>query len=403
MKSKRIAYLPEIVKNERNSIRRGPFGSSLRKNIFVKQGFKVYEQKHVINNDFEIGDYYIDQVVFKKLEDFEVKPNDILISCSGTIGKIVVAPYDIKRGIINQALLKLTFNPDKISNQYFIYFFNNYVNQGELKNQGAAIKNIISVKDLKKIPIPLPPLPEQHRIVAKLDRVFERIDKAIALVEQSITNARHLMASVLNEVFENAKSENWQTCTLNEVILKIQTGTTPPSQIKNFYEDGDVNWFTPSDFGKTMVLEDSSRKVTQLAIEKNKARLYPSNTLLLVAIGATIGKIGVIKKQSSSNQQITGLTFKNSIDIDFAYYWFTHIKNIIIETSSAATLPIINQTGIRTLPIRFPNITIQKKIVEYLNNLYKNQEELIEQLTGKLNQLSSLKSSLLDSAFKGEL
>ena len=91
--------LPDVVKNEKFAIKRGPFGSHLKKEFFVKSGYKVYEQQHAINNDFTLGKYYVNEEKFQELKSFEVKSDDIIISCSGTIGKIAVIPENIKKGI----------------------------------------------------------------------------------------------------------------------------------------------------------------------------------------------------------------------------------------------------------------------------------------------------------------
>src|SRR5690606_11385888 len=94
---------------------RGPFGGSLKKNIFKSDGYAVYEQQHAIYNQFEDIRYFIDENKFNEMKRFELKSGDLIMSCSGTMGKIAIVPENIKRGIINQALLKLTPSPKKIS------------------------------------------------------------------------------------------------------------------------------------------------------------------------------------------------------------------------------------------------------------------------------------------------
>lgn len=201
--------LPDIVAFGKNSIKRGPFGSSIRKEFFVTKGYKVYEQKNAIFNNFSLGNYYIDELMFQRLEDFEVKPNDIIISCSGTIGKVAVAPHDIRRGIINQALLKLTLNTNIVLNEYFAILFNAFIMQSDtLTNlKGTAIKNITSVQVLKQIPFPLPPLNEQKRIVAKVDELLKLCDELEEQIRQSTEESERLMQAVLREAFEGKYSE----------------------------------------------------------------------------------------------------------------------------------------------------------------------------------------------------
>jgi len=80
---------------------RGPFGGSLRKDIFKSEGYAVYEQQHAIYNQFNKIRYFIDEKKFQEMKRFELKPKELIMSCSGTMGKIAIAPKNIERGIIN--------------------------------------------------------------------------------------------------------------------------------------------------------------------------------------------------------------------------------------------------------------------------------------------------------------
>jgi type I restriction enzyme, S subunit len=121
--------LPEFCAPTPNSIRRGPFGSAIKKEFFVPKGYKVYEQQNAIYDDCELGDYFIDERKFKELKSFEVAPGDIIISCSGTVGRIAILPPWAKKGVINQALLKLTLNDKLILPKYFLFLFRHKVHE----------------------------------------------------------------------------------------------------------------------------------------------------------------------------------------------------------------------------------------------------------------------------------
>lgn len=112
---------------------RGPFGGHLKKEIFVKEGYLVYEQYHAINNDFEFGRYFINENKFQEMKRFEVLSGDVLVSCSGTMGKVAIVPPHNKQGIINQALLKLTPCADKIDIIYLKYLLEG----DEIQNKGS--------------------------------------------------------------------------------------------------------------------------------------------------------------------------------------------------------------------------------------------------------------------------
>jgi len=195
-------FLPELVKEGRYSIKRGPFGSSLKKQFFVPSGYKVYEQKHAIRDDFEIGEYFVNEEKYLELKAFDLKPRDIIISCSGTVGRIAVAPDNLMPGIINQALLKISLNEDEIEIPFFTYWFNNYVNNGSLSTKGAAIKNIVSVKELKAIPIKVPTLNSQNKICNQFDRYSQLSKQTQSKLEEQLVYLKQLKSSILSKAFK---------------------------------------------------------------------------------------------------------------------------------------------------------------------------------------------------------
>lgn len=181
---------------------RGPFGGSLKKSIFKKEGYIVYEQQHAIYNQFTKVRYFIDENKFNEMKRFELKPGDLIMSCSGTMGKIAIAPDDIKKGIINQALLKLS--PSKnLFNVFLKYWMESGVFQDDLNKytKGAAIKNVVSVKILKGIKLFIPKIQEQKSIVAKLDALSAETKKLEEIYKQKLTDLEELKKSVLKKAF----------------------------------------------------------------------------------------------------------------------------------------------------------------------------------------------------------
>jgi restriction endonuclease S subunit len=194
----------DLLANEQYSMKRGPFGSSLRKDMFVDKGIRVFEQYNPINNDPYWERYYITKNKYEELKAFTAIAGDLLISCSGaTLGRITELPKDVEYGIINQALLKLTLNRNVISNEYFIRLFRSSFIQETILEEagGSAIPNMVGVSTLKEILIPLPPLAEQQRIVAKVQQLQQQLSLLEAQVQQSKQHAQQLLQSVLKEVF----------------------------------------------------------------------------------------------------------------------------------------------------------------------------------------------------------
>lgn len=158
--------LPEIVCDDKNAIKRGPFGGALKKDDFVEEGYLVYEQRHAIHSDFEYAKYYITQEKYEDMIGFKVEPGDLLISCSGvTLGRIAEVPGGAKKGIINQALMKLSLNQDIMMNTFFIQQFRTEEIQDILFgfSRGSGIPNMPSMGEVKSVKFICPPLESQKQ------------------------------------------------------------------------------------------------------------------------------------------------------------------------------------------------------------------------------------------------
>ena len=193
-----------VLAHEEGAFKRGPFGSALTKAIFVDKGFKVYEQYCPINDDCSFARYYITPEKFEELQAFEVKAGDYLISCSGvTLGRITRVPEKFERGIINQALLRVRINESVINHRYFLHLFRSALFQKAIfdNSTGSAIPNVKGVKELKAMAIPLPPLAEQTRIVAKVDRRLSVVEELEAVVSANLQRATRLRQSILQKAF----------------------------------------------------------------------------------------------------------------------------------------------------------------------------------------------------------
>ncbi|MFP4534060.1 MAG: restriction endonuclease subunit S [Desulfobacterales bacterium] len=191
---------------------RGPFGGSLKKSFFVSDGYAVYEQQHAINDQFSFVRYFIDAKKFEEMARFELKPGDLIMSCSGTMGRVAIAPDKLKRGIINQALLKLT--PSSKVDAHFLKLWmeqESFINEIKKHSQGVAIKNVASVKVLKEIEVPCPPIEEQRALVERLKYHSDRADELKFIYQQKLTALSELKQSLLQKAFSGeltAKDSN---------------------------------------------------------------------------------------------------------------------------------------------------------------------------------------------------
>ena len=162
--------------------KKGPFGSALTKSMFVPKSnetIKVYEQKNAIQKNATLGEYYITKDYFERsLTGFEIFPNDIIVSCAGTIGETYVMPNEMERGIINQALMRMRIL-ELFPKDYFLLYFDYVLKKSSAKkSSGSAIKNIPPFDIFKEFLVAVPPIAEQKRILGKLNIMFNIIKTA---------------------------------------------------------------------------------------------------------------------------------------------------------------------------------------------------------------------------------
>ena len=212
--------------------RKGPFGSSLTKSMFVaksNQSVKVYEQKNAIQKNFRLGDYYISKEKFEAMQSFIVKPNDIIVSCAGTIGETYLLPLDAPVGIINQALMRVTLFDLSMAEYWQMYFAYMLLNEAQMKGAGSAIKNIPPFEYLKAVLVPVPPLSEQTRLV-------ERYNLLLSLIAKYESEADKLSCLNLN-IYDKLKKSVLQEAIQGKLVPQIASEGTAQELLEQIKEE----------------------------------------------------------------------------------------------------------------------------------------------------------------------
>ena len=193
--------------NELGIYRKGPFGSSLTKSMFVpksEHSIKVYEQKNAIQKDYRLGDYYISEDKFSEMQSFVTKPSDIIVSCAGTIGETYLLPEEAPIGIINQALMRVELYNLDIADYWQLFFAYILLIENKMKGAGSAIKNIPPFEYLKAILVPIPPLQEQKRIIEKYNELTKLIYQYIQQKELLDLLNDNLYSNIKKSILQEA-------------------------------------------------------------------------------------------------------------------------------------------------------------------------------------------------------
>ena len=180
-------------------LRRGPFGGALRKEIFVDAGYRVYEQSNAIQDDFNTGRYFIDATKFASMRTFAVEPDDLIVSCSGTLGRVAIVPPDAAPGVINQALLRVRPKADRVTPLFLKMFLASSATQSALTGlgRGTGLQNFPPMEEVRALRVPVPPLPAQHHLAARMS-VLSKMKEGMAA---SLAQLDDLFASLQHRAF----------------------------------------------------------------------------------------------------------------------------------------------------------------------------------------------------------
>ena len=366
--------------------------------------------KDCLLDDRDIIYLDVEQSQFQKRK---LKYGDIIIEKSGggpkqPVGRVVV--FDKTEGNFSfsnfTSAIRIKDKNNVDFNFLHKYLFYKYISGAteKMQNYSTGIRNL-KFNEYKELPIPLPPLSEQRRIVSILDKCFSAIDKAKANAEQNLKNAKELFESYLQGVFEK-KGDGWEERKVNE-IGNAQTGTTPKTAEKENYGDF-IPFVKPADvdFSGIGDIRYDNEGLSEIGLKKG--RKMESGSILMVCIGATIGKVGIAEREVSCNQQINSLTVKKEFEPKFIYYAMTSKafqEKVLLEGKGAqATLPIINKSKWENLTISFPKSKEeQQAIVHKLDALRIETQKLESIYQKKILLLEELKKSILQKAFSGEL
>jgi type I restriction enzyme, S subunit len=192
-------FIEDVSSKEKHSIKAGPFGSSLKKEFYVEEGYKIYGQEQVIRDDLFYGDYYIDEYKYNELKSCKVQAGDILISLVGTYGKVSIVPDSFKPGIINPRLMKITPNVNLIRSDFLKKLLQSDGISMKIRDQSrGGTMDIINVGIIKKLIIPVPPLTLQNQFAEKISL----IEKQKELAKQSLQESENLFNALLQKAFK---------------------------------------------------------------------------------------------------------------------------------------------------------------------------------------------------------
>lgn len=261
---------------------------------------------------------------------------------------------------------------------------------------GGTNINNLNQGILSTLQVPIPPLAAQRKIAAVLSAYDESIENS----KQRIKRLEQMARAVYCELFvRRREDEEWEEKSIGEVIETLGGGT-PSTKNPEFWKEGDVIWFTPSDVtaADTMFITDSGKKITRAGLNGSSARLFPAYSVMMTS-RATIGVVAINTKGACTNQGFIVCVPSERVSAFQIYFWIEENRDKIISIASGATYKEISRSEFRELPIGLPPPGIARRFVNVVQPIGK----LIENLQVKGGNLRNTRDLLLPKLISGEV
>ncbi len=342
-------------------------------------------------------EFRITEEAVKKSSTNIIKSNNVVIATRVGLGKVCFIVQDTA---INQDLRGIIpKKADQLTVRYLFWWLKSIAHLIEKEGTGATVKGV-KLPFVKGLQIPLPPLPEQKRIVAILDKAFEGINQAVSNAEKNLANARELFESYLNNVFTQ-KGDGWVEKELGDVCDLIGGGT--PSKKNDAFYTGEIPWATVRDMNENLIVR-TDFKITSEAVMNSSTNIIKSGNVI-IATSVGLGKVCLLAQDTAINQDLRGIIPKktNQLTVRYLFWWLKSIAHLIEKEGTGATVKGVKLPFVKSLRIPLFPLSKQEVIGEQLDTLQEETQHLQTIYQQKLNNLQELKQSILQKAFSGDL
>lgn len=385
------------VCSSENDIKCGPFGTQLNKGEFREAGVPLWGIKQV-NANFTIPTKeFLEEHTAKRLQQYDLKPDDIVMTRKGTVGNCAVYPKSFEPGIMHSDLLRLRVNPERCEPSFLVYQLHHSpdVDRQLSLISGGAIMPGINVGRLKQLEVVLPPLSEQRRIAEVLDKAEALRAKRRAALDQLDSLTQSLFLDLFGDPVAN--SRGWPSVkfgsigTLDRGVSKHRPRNDPKLLGGSYplVQTGEV-----SNCGG--YITEYEQTYSELGLRQSK--MWPIGTLC-ITIAANIAKTGILTFEACFPDSVVGFNSQEPATVEFIRVWLSFLQKTLEENAPESAQKNINLAILRNLDVPLPPLNLQREFARSVTAV----EALKTAQRAALAELDALFASLQHRAFRGEL
>lgn len=412
-----LVPLKYLLSNEVNSLKVGPFGSQLSGSDFTDDGYWVYNQRSVLDKNFDSNDTFISESKFNSMNSFKVEENDILITTRGTIGKICRIPQNYHKGIIHPCIIKFRINESLLMYSLLEKIFNesDLVKKQFEINSNATTIDVIYGSTLRNILIPVPPVSEQHRIADFLDSKYSEIDTLIENLRARMQSAKEYKKAVITEAVtkgldKDAKMkdsgvewigevpEGWKICKVKQISNKITDG----AHISPDTTNGEFKFLSVTNMNDTGALDFvNCLKINSVQYAYLvKTGCQPKKDDVLISKDGTIGKTTVVSDNNFVVASSLVIIRPNQLKIRPKYLKYCLMSNIVQEQllsvlAGSALKRVSIEKNANLKFVYTYDMTTQQQIIDYLDSKCSEIDTLLQNYEDQIATLEEYKKSLI--------
>lgn len=353
-------------------------GFAFKSEKYVDKGIRVMritnvQKGTIVDNDPK---YYPNEEA-PNIRQYLLNENDLLMSLTGNVGRVGLLQKELLPAALNQRVACLRIKSNDVLLKYLFHILDSDLFEKDciFNSSGIAQKNM-STEWLKKYTIPVPPIGEQERIVAELDLLSGIIEKKKEQLKAYDQLAQSIFYTMFGDPIDNPKG--WETKKLRDCFI-IGSGGTPSKAVPEYWENGEIPWIGSNMCQNCIIEKTDGKFITEEGLNHSSAKVLESGTVLVALVGATIGKVALLKTNTAINQNIAFIQLKKTTSFipEFVYY---HLMGQYDEFMNIGDgkFKMANQAFIKSLSICIPPLSLQQEFAEKVEAI-ERQKALVQQ------------------------